>query len=94
MNKNNQEIIGSAPQLDTMIMVEEFIEKHTGEFTQIEVFRNLPKKMTWRTFKIIITYLENINKIIVNKDGTIQYIWNPEAVKKYSKLKNLIPKLD
>jgi len=91
--KNNKEIIGRAPRLDTVIMVEEFIEKHNGEYTQIELFKNLPKKMLWRTFKIILAYLENTNKIVVNKDGTITWIWNPELVEKYLKNENLRIKL-
>ena len=90
LNKNSEKIIGSAPRLDTVLMVEEFIENNSGEYNQIELFKNLPKKMMWRTFKIILTYLENTNKIIKNKDGTITWIWNPELVKKYLNKKDLI----
>ena len=79
----------SAPRLDTVLMVEEFIEKHSGDYTQIELFKNLPKKMMWRTFKLILYYLQDLNKIIINKDGTITWIWNPKLVEKYLKNKNL-----
>jgi len=89
MNKSNNEIVGQAPRLDTVLMVEEFIEEHTGEYNQIELFKNLPKKMVWRTFKIILTYLENLNKIVVNKDGTITWIWNPKLIEKYLHNKKL-----
>ena len=75
-------VIGSAPRLDTVLMVEDFIEVNSGEFNVGELFRRLPKKMLWRTFKIIIAYLENQNKIIVNKDGTVTWIWNPELIKR------------
>jgi len=93
LNKNSQEIFGSAPRLDTVFMVEEFIEKNNGVYNQIEIFKNLPKKMMWRTFKIVITYLENLNKIIINKDGTITWIWNPVLVKKYLNKKSLEVKI-
>jgi len=93
MSKSNVEIIGQAPRLDTVLMVEEFIEEHSGEYNQIELFRGLPKKMVWRTFKIILVYLENLNKIVVNKDGTITWIWNPKLVEKYLNNKNLDIKL-
>ena len=43
LNKNSEEIEGSAPRLDTVLMVEEFIEKNSGEYNQIELFRNIPK---------------------------------------------------
>lgn len=82
-------VIGSAPRLDTVLMVEDFIEVNSGEFNVGELFRRLPKKMLWRTFKIIIAYLENQNKIIVNKDGTVTWIWNPEVVKEYLGRKDL-----
>ncbi len=76
-------VIGSAPQLDTVLMVEDFIEKNSGELNRIQIFRNLPKKMIWRTFKIILAYLEQTNKIVINKNGKITWIWNPEIVRKY-----------
>ena len=80
ITKNSREIISRSPRLDTVLMVEEFIEKNSGEFNQIELFKRLPKKMMWNTFKLILGYLENLNKIILNKDGTITWIWNPELV--------------
>jgi hypothetical protein len=91
--KNNQEFEGSAPRLDTVLMVEDFIENHSGKYNQIELFRNLPKKMMWRTFKIILLYLESLNKIIVNKDGSITWIWNPKLVEKYLRRKDLDVKI-
>ncbi len=91
--KNKKSFEASAPRLDTVLMVEEFIEKHSGEYTQIGLFKNLPKKMMWRTFKIILYYLESIHKIVMNKDGTITWIWNPKLVEKYLKSKNLDVKI-
>ena len=93
ITKNSKEIISRAPRLDTVLMVEEFIEKNSGEFNQIELFKQLPKKMMWNTFKLILGYLENLNKIILNKDGTITWIWNPEIVEKYLYQKNLEVKI-
>ena len=90
---NNVEIEGSAPRLDTVLMVEDFIEENSGEYNQIELFRNLPKKMMWRTFKIILAYLLNIHKIVINKDGTITWIWNPKLVEKYLKRRDLDVKI-
>jgi len=91
--KNKKLFEASAPRLDTVLMVEEFIEEHCGGYTQIELFKNLPKKMMWRTFKIILYYLESIHKIVINKDGTITWIWNPKLVEKYLKSKNLDVKI-
>jgi len=93
ITSNNVEIEGSAPRLDTVLMVEDFIEQNSGEYNQIDLFRNLPKKMMWRTFKIILAYLISLNKIVINKDGTITWIWNPKLVEKYLKRKDLDVKI-
>jgi len=93
ISKNNEKIIARAPRLDTVLMVEEFIEENSGEYNQIQLFRNLPKKMMWKTFKLILIYLEKIHKIVFNKDGTITWIWNPELISKYSKNKKLEVKI-
>jgi hypothetical protein len=90
---SNEKFIASAPRLDTVLMVEEFIEKNSGEYTQMELFRAVPKKMMWRTFKLILYYLENLHKIVVNKDGTITWIWNPKLMDKYLKNKRLEVKI-
>ena len=84
-----KQITTRSPRLETIFMVEEFIEKNSGEYTQMEIFKKLPKKMMWQTFKLILNYLQNINKIILNKDGTIAWIWNPNLMEKYLKNKNL-----
>ncbi len=87
--KNKQIFEASAPRLNTVLMVEDFLEKNSGKYTQTEMFKKLPKKMMWRTFKIILYYLENLHKIVINKDGTITWIWNPSLVEKYLKNKKL-----
>ena len=63
-------------------MVERFIEENNGEFKKTELFEKLPKKMMWQTFQIIMNYLQSIKKIILEKDGRVVYIWNPEFAEK------------
>ena len=71
------------PRLDTVIMVEEFIKKHSGEFKKRSLWEHLPKKMMYQTFQVVYDYLLNSNKIAVDRDDKIAWIWNPELVKKY-----------
>ena len=89
VGRNIGEVIGCAPRLDTVMMVEDFIEENSGEYSMGELFRRLPKKMLWRTFKIIMAYLESQYKIVINKDGTVTWIWNPRLVEKYLKRDDL-----
>jgi hypothetical protein len=71
------------PRLDTVLMVEEFIKEHSGEFKKKKLWQSLPKKVMYQTFCTIFDYLKESNKIAVDKEGKICWIWNPELVKKY-----------
>jgi hypothetical protein len=71
------------PRLDTVIMVEELIRKAGNYPTKAELRRKLPKKMMYQTLLVILDYLEDSNKIHVDrKSGEIVWIWNPEGVRK------------
>lgn len=76
-------IYSRSPTLDTVLMVEHAIEKYSGEFNRTQLWKKLPKKVMWQTYVVVIDYLLSINKIGVDKKGTICWIWNPEFVKKY-----------
>lgn len=71
------------PQLDTVLMVEEFINEYSGEYKKKTLWENLPKRMMYQTFCVIFDYLQDSGKIAVDKKGKIAWIWNPELVKKY-----------
>ena len=83
LNFNVKGIITRSPRLETVIMVEHFIKENGGEFRKTELFNNLPKKIMWGTFNVILKYLYENNKIGIDKDGFIIYIWNPELIKKF-----------
>ena len=71
------------PQLDTVLMVEEFMREHSGEFKKRSLWENLPKKTMYQTFCVIFDYLLESGKIALDKEGKIAWIWDPELVKKY-----------
>ena len=70
------------PRLDTVLMVEEAIQKARHYPTKAELLRSLPKKIMYRTFNTILDYLEYSGKIYIDKDGGIVWIWDPEGVRK------------
>lgn len=90
-NKNYKErnAIARSPTLQTVLMVEKFIEKESGEYTKTQLFRNLPKQVMWQTFQVIMEYLENTGKIAYDKKGYVVYIWNPRLVEKFRDRKDL-----
>ncbi|MDP7494652.1 MAG: hypothetical protein QGG26_16930 [Candidatus Undinarchaeales archaeon] len=71
------------PRLDTVLMVEEFIEEHSGEYKKKALWEHLPKKMMYQTYSLILDYLSNSNKIAYDQEGKIAWIWNPKLVQYY-----------
>lgn len=67
-----------SPTLQTVMMVEKFIDENSGAYKKIQIWEKLPRKVMWQTFKIIMAYLEEIKKIIYDREGHVVYIWNPE----------------
>lgn len=62
------------PQLDTVLMVERYIHKHSGEFKKKALWQHLPKKMMYQTYCLIIDYLLYSRKISVDSEGKIGWI--------------------
>lgn len=77
------------PQLDTVLMVEDFIRENSGKFKKRQLWENLPRKMMYQTFCVIFDYLFNSGKVVQDKEGYIVWIWNPELVKRYMSNQNL-----
>ena len=71
-----------SPTLDTVLMVEKAVDKYSGDFNRTELWKKLPKKVMWQTYLVILDYLQEINKIAIDRTGKIGYIWNPELAKK------------
>lgn len=76
--------LARSPTLETVNMVERTIEEYSGEFNRTELWKKLPKKVMWQTYLVVIDYLQSINKIALDKNGTISYIWSPEVAKRFA----------
>lgn len=69
------------PRLDTILMVEKAIIDSEDYQTKTQLWKSLPKKMQYQTFKRVLDYLEASNKIIYD-DGEIIYVYpNNEKIK-------------
>ncbi|MFH1607802.1 MAG: hypothetical protein ABIA78_01585 [archaeon] len=75
--------VARSPTLQTVLMVEKFIDENSGEYKKTELFNNLPKKVMWQTFQVIMEYLEGNLKIVYDRDGYVVYIWNPRLAQRY-----------
>jgi len=77
------------PRLDTVLALEEFIKKHDGEYKKKQMWENLPKKIMYPTFSLIIDYLLVSRKISVDAEGKIGWIFYPELTKNYAERRDL-----
>ena len=78
-----------SPTLETVLMVERFIEKNSGEFNRTQVWKQIPKKVMWQTYLVILDYLQSINKIAWDREGKIGYIWNPKLARRLAARKDV-----
>lgn len=67
------------PRLDTVLMVERFIQNHDGEFRKKALWESLPKKTMYQTFCVIIDYLIYSRKISVDSEGKVGWIYYPKS---------------
>ncbi|MDE1869160.1 MAG: hypothetical protein KGH60_04330 [Candidatus Micrarchaeota archaeon] len=63
-------------------MVEKAIKDAKEYPSKRQLWLSLKKKVMYQTFNVIIAYLEESGKI-VQKDGKIIWIWDPDLVKRY-----------
>ena len=77
-----QSNIFHSPTLGTVILVEKTIQKYSQECGKYQLWKKLPKKMMYQTFQVILNYLEESGKIIIDKDGCIIWTYNSERIRK------------
>jgi len=73
------------PTLESVLMVEATIKKNSGKLGKYQLWKRLPRKMMYQTFQVIIRYLEDSNKTIIDNDGKIIWIWAPKTIEKLEK---------
>ena len=78
-----------SPTLDTVMMIERTIDKFSGEFNRTELWKKLPKKVMWQTYIFVLDYLQSINKVALDKNGIIGYIWCPDVAKRFANRKRI-----
>ncbi len=77
-----QTTILHSPTLESVLMVEKTIQKYSQECGKYQLWKKLPKKMMYQTFQVILDYLEESGKIIIDKDGCVIWTYDPEGIKK------------
>jgi hypothetical protein len=75
---------GHMPRLDTIQMVEKTIKDDKVFYSKNSLWRKLPKQVQYPTFVKILDYLEQSNKIMYEKDGTIVWTFVDSAAARKS----------
>ena len=73
------------PTLESILMVERTIKKYSAEYTVFQLWKKLPRKITYQAYKIIISYLISSNKITMDRRKVLVWIWNPDMIKRLEK---------
>ena len=89
LKKKPENPFARSPTLQTVLMIERFIDENSGEFNIRGLWEHLPKKVMWQTYLVVLNYLQSINKIAIDRNGIVGYIWNPELTKKLAKRKEI-----
>ena len=76
-----QKSIFHSPTLDSVIMVEKIIQKYSQEYGKYQLWKKLPKKMMYQTFQTILDYLGESGKIMIDREGTVIWTYNPKRIK-------------
>lgn len=63
------------PTLDTIKMVEQALSKASEYPSKNKLWRSLPRQVQYPTFKAVLDYLEESNKILCDKNGAIIWIF-------------------
>ncbi|MBU0460813.1 MAG: hypothetical protein KJ597_04960 [Nanoarchaeota archaeon] len=71
-----------SPTLDSVLMVEKTIQKYSQECGKYQLWKKLPKKMMYQTFQVILDYLEQSGKVMIDKEGCVIWTYNPKRIKK------------
>lgn len=71
-----------SPTLESVLMVEKTIRKYSQEYGKYQLWKKLPKKMMYQTFQIILDYLEESGKMMIDRDGIVIWVYDPEGIKK------------
>ena len=72
-----------SPRLDTVIMIEKTIKKHSGECGNYQLWRKLPRSVMYQTFLLTLDYLEESKKIALDKNKKIGWIFDTKLYKQY-----------
>ena len=71
------------PQLDTVLLIEKKIKETKEPMTKTDLYKKLGGKVMYPTLIVVLVYLIDSGKIIMDNKNKIVWIYNPEGIKKF-----------
>ena len=62
------------PRLDTVLMIEDAIKNAKDYPKRTELWKKLPKKVMYQTYKIVVDYLIDSRKVMLTKDDKLVWV--------------------
>lgn len=63
------------PRLDTVLMIEDAIKKAKNYPKRTALWKKLPKKVMYQTYRTVIGYLIDSKKVMLTKDDRLVWIF-------------------
>ena len=96
---NNDDIFGNMirnvkhyPRLDTVLLVENVLRNTKESLNRTELYKKLGGRVMYSTLNVILAYLVDSGKIIMDGNRRLVWIYNPKAMLKFRKAKRLVLK--
>jgi hypothetical protein len=70
-----------SPSLESVRIVENTIRRYSQECGKIQLWEKLPEKIVFQTFQFILGYLKDSGKILIDEDGCIMWVFDPEGIR-------------
>lgn len=68
------------PTLESVLMVEATIQQYSQELGKYQLWKKLPRKIMYQKFQVILNYLEQSSKIMIDDDGIVLWTYNPKRI--------------
>ncbi|MBI4043331.1 MAG: hypothetical protein HY393_00805 [Candidatus Diapherotrites archaeon] len=63
------------PRLDTVFMIEDTIKKARNYPKRTALWKKLPKKVMYQTYKLVLDYLIQSKKVMLTKDDRLVWVF-------------------
>ena len=74
VEKRSKKEVIHYPRLDTILMIEDAIQKSDNNLSKMQLWKKLPRSVMYQTFSLVLDYLQKSNKILITKEGKIVWI--------------------